>query len=155
MSQGKKRGKKYRLKLPIDTANLDLIREFVGKIAQNSGFSEEDVHRIELAVDEASTNVIKHAYVGKEKNENFIHIEVVKFPNRLEISVIDSGQGFEPDKIKTPEMDAYLKKMKRGGLGLYLIKTLMDKVEYFINPGVRNKVKMIKFLTPAEQDNRG
>ena len=40
----------------------------------------------------------------------------------------------------------YLKKMKRGGLGLYLIKTLMDKVDYHIKPGVRNEVKMIKYI---------
>ena len=74
-------------------------------------------------------------------------IEVTAFPDRLEIDVIDSGKGFDPNKIRTPEMDAYLKKMKRGGLGLYLIKTLMDKVEYQIKAGVRNRVRMVKFKT--------
>ncbi|HFE64627.1 hypothetical protein B1H10_08380 [candidate division KSB1 bacterium 4484_188] len=147
MSQNKTKSQKYRLKLPIDTANLDIIREFVAGIAQNIGFDDEDIHRIELAVDEASTNVIRHAYEGQTQNDKFILIEVKTFPDRLEISVIDHGKGFEPDKIKEPEMDAYFKQMKRGGLGLYLIKTLMDKVDYFIKPGVRNRVKMVKYLS--------
>ena len=146
MASDKAKANKYRLKLPIDTANLDLIREFVGGIAKNLGFSEEDIHRIELAVDEASTNVIRHAYKGDPENEKFVFIDVKTYSDRLEISVIDNGKGFKPENIKTPEMDAYFKKMKRGGLGLYLIRTLMDKVDYFIKPGVRNRVKMVKYL---------
>ncbi|GAB4332237.1 MAG: anti-sigma B factor RsbW [Calditrichia bacterium] len=141
------RGKKYRLKLPIDTANLDLIRDFVAKIAANLGFSQDDIHRIELAVDEASTNVIRHAYKGVEGNNHQIQIEVTAYPNRLEINVIDNGKGFSPEKIKNPQMDEYLSKMKRGGLGLYLIRTLMDKVDYYIKPGIRNRVKMVKYLS--------
>lgn len=148
MTEKKKRGSKhYHLKLPIDTANLEIIREFIARIAQNMGFTGEEINRIELAVDEASTNVIKHAYKTEDKNSNFIDIEVKTFPDRLEIYVIDRGKGFDPAKIKTPEMDAYFKKMRRGGLGLYLIKTLMDKVDYSIKPGVRNKVKMVKYIS--------
>ncbi len=140
-------GKKFQIKLPIETANLGIIREFVARIAQNMGFSDENIHRIELAVDEASTNVIRHAYQGSEDQKKFILVEVTSFPDRLEIDVIDKGKGFDPGKVKTPEMDAYLKKMKRGGLGLYLIKTLMDEVEYKIKPGIRNQVRMVKFKT--------
>ena len=142
-----KKGKKYQLKLPIETANLEIIREFVAHIAQNMGFSDENVHRIELAVDEASTNVIRHAYKGKNQKKEFISIDVATYDDRLEIDVIDSGKGFKPNRIKTPDMDIYLKEMKRGGLGLYLIKTLMDEVEYRIKPGVRNRVRMVKYVT--------
>ena len=141
------KAKKFQLKLPIETANLEIIREFVARIARNVGFSEENIHRIELAVDEASTNVIKHAYKDSQTNNQYIFVEVATYGDRLEIDVIDSGKGFDPAHIKTPEMDEYLKKMKRGGLGLYLIKTLMDKVEYRIKPGVKNRVRMVKFKT--------
>ena len=109
------------------------------------GFSEENIHRIELAVDEASTNVIRHAYKNSKKNQKFLSVEVTTHQDRLEIDVIDSGKGFDPAQVKTPEMDVYLQKMKRGGLGLYLIKTLMDKVEYKIQPGVKNRVRMVKY----------
>ncbi len=137
--------KKFQLKLPIETANLEIIREFVAKIAQNTGFSEENIHRIELAVDEASTNVIKHAYKGTKSDRKYIFVIVSNYPDRLEIDVVDSGRGFDPKQIKIPEMDIYLKNMKRGGLGIYLIKTLMDKVEYKIKPGVKNQVRMVKY----------
>jgi serine/threonine-protein kinase RsbW len=143
----KRKSKRFQIKLPIETVNLEIIRDFVAHIAQNMGFSEENIHRIELAVDEASTNVIKHAYKKTNSNQKFISIQVTTYPDRLQIDVIDSGKGFNPKKIKTPEMDIYLKEMKRGGLGLYLIKALMDKVEYQIKPGIRNKVRMVKFLT--------
>jgi serine/threonine-protein kinase RsbW len=146
MTENKSTGKKFNLKLPLETANLELIREFVSRIAQNMGFSDENIHRIELAVDEASTNVIKHAYrLGDRSNKKFLTIEVAVYQDRIEIDVIDRGKGFDPKTVKTPEMDEYLKKMKRGGLGLYLIKTLMDKVDYTIKPGVRNRVRMVKF----------
>jgi serine/threonine-protein kinase RsbW len=138
--------KKYQLKLTSDTANLEIIRDFVSGIARNIGFNAEDINRIELAVDEASTNVIRHAYKGKNENRKLILINVSTYRDRIEINVIDKGKGFNPKKIKSPDMDTYLKKMKRGGLGVFLIKTLMDKVDYHINPGVHNRVKMIKYF---------
>jgi serine/threonine-protein kinase RsbW len=141
------KGKKFKLKLPIETTNLEIARDFVARIAKNMDFTEENIHRIELAVDEASTNVIKHAYPTSQSNKEFLVIEVTAFKDRIEIDVIDTGKGFDPDKIQTPEMEVYLKKMKRGGLGLYLIKTLMDKVEYQIKTGVKNRVRMIKYKT--------
>ncbi|MCK4894416.1 MAG: ATP-binding protein [Calditrichia bacterium] len=141
------KAKKFHLKLPIETANLEIVREFVARIAQNMGFSEENIHRIELAVDEASTNVIRHAYKNSKTNQKFLSVEVTTHEDRLEIDVIDAGKGFDPSQVKTPEMDVYLKEMKRGGLGLYLIKTLMDKVEYKIKPGVKNRVRMVKYKT--------
>ncbi|NOQ98013.1 MAG: ATP-binding protein [Calditrichae bacterium] len=141
------KAKKFHLKLPIETANLEIVREFVARIAQNMGFSEENIHRIELAVDEASTNVIRHAYKNSKTNQKFFSVEVTTHEDRLEIDVIDAGKGFDPSQVKTPEMDVYLKEMKRGGLGLYLIKTLMDKVEYKIKPGVKNRVRMVKYKT--------
>jgi serine/threonine-protein kinase RsbW len=139
------KGKKFKLKLPIETVNLEIVREFVARIAKNMEFSEENIHRIELAVDEASTNVMKHAYRNAKSNQKYLLIEVTAFKDRIEIDVIDTGKGFDPSNIQTPEMDVYLKKMKRGGLGLYLIKTLMDKVEYQIKTGVKNRVRMIKY----------
>ncbi len=107
----KRKNKIFQIKLPIDTMNLEIIRNFVANIAINMGFSEENVHRIELAVDEASTNVIKHAYAKKNRDQKLIIIRVKTFPDRLEIEVVDTGKGFDPKKIKTPVMDLYLKKM--------------------------------------------
>lgn len=136
----------FRIKLPSETSNLDIIRKFISGIAENMGFSEEDVYKIELAVDEACSNVIRHAYQGLNDREKIIDITVRTKADRIEIVVADHGQGFDPDKLPTPKIEEYMKKMKRGGLGIYLMKTLMDRVRFKINPGVRNEVKLVKFL---------
>lgn len=136
----------YRLKLPANSENLDIIRKFIAGIAENMGFPEEDIYQIELAVDEACANVIKHAYIGDNTREKEIHVRVKTQAKKIEITIADRGIGFNPNSIKTPNMEEYLKRMKPGGLGLHLIRTLMDKVSFRINPGIRNEVKMSKML---------
>lgn len=142
----KPKRKSYRLKLPADSGNLNIIRKFVAEISENMGFSEEEIYKIELAVDEACANVVKHAYLTNSKKEPVINIEAKDKTNRIEIIITDKGKGFDPKKIKKPEIEEYMKKMKKGGLGIYLIKELMDKVSFRIKAGVRNEVKMVKFL---------
>jgi serine/threonine-protein kinase RsbW len=142
-----KKNNLFRLKLPAASENLDIIRKFIAGIAENMGFSEEEIYQVELAVDEACANVIKHAYIDENTQEKNIHVTVKTKTRQIEITIADKGVGFNPQSIKTPNMDEYLKKMKPGGLGLHLIKTLMDKVYFRINPGVRNEVRMIKELS--------
>lgn len=142
-----KKDNSFRLKLPANSENLDIIRKFISGIAENMGFSEEEIYQIELAVDEACSNVIRHAYVGKANEKDSILVTVKTKPKQIIISIADTGIGFNPNSIKTPNMDEYLKRMKPGGLGLHLIKTLMDEVSFRIKPGVRNEVKMTKKLS--------
>ena len=66
--------------------------------------------------------------------------------NKLSINISDKGTGFDTRQLKTPDIREYAKKSKQGGLGIYLMKTLMDKVEYDFNPGIKNQVQMIKFF---------
>ena len=145
-SSQKSKSKQFRLKLPADTQNLDIIRKFVAGIAENMGFSEEEIYKIELAVDEACSNVVKHAYMTNTKQEHIINIEVKEKNSEIEIIISDKGKGFDPKKVKRPELEEYMRKMKRGGLGIYLIKELMDKVSFQIKAGVRNEVRMVKYL---------
>lgn len=142
-----KKNNSFRLKLPANSENLDIIRKFVSGIAENIGFNEEEVYQIELAVDEACANIINHAY----KNDNMpaekiIHVTVRTRKDRIEVKIADKGVGFDPDSLETPDMDRYLRERKQGGLGVHLIKTLMDEVKFQIKPGVRNEVKMVKYL---------
>jgi len=138
---------KYRLKLPSQADNLALIRELVTKVATKVGFSNDDVSKIELAVDEACANVIKHAYGNNARN--IIDVLIKVDTQKLMVVVTDKGKGFNPDQIKLPKMKEYLQEMRVGGLGIYLIETLMDKVNFDVKPGIRNQVKMIKYLKPA------
>jgi serine/threonine-protein kinase RsbW len=65
---------------------------------------------------------------------------------KLTLLVTDHGKGFDPGLIKAPDMKKYLAELRVGGLGIYLMRTLMDEVDYDIKPGVRNQVKMVKYF---------
>jgi len=136
--------KKFHLQLPSQSNNLALIRELVSKVASQVGFDTDEASKIELAVDEACTNVIKHAY---SNNANEMIDVLIKIDNRkLIIIVSDKGKGFNPDKVQVPDLNDFIKSGRTGGLGICLIKTLMDKVDFSMKPGLKNQVKMIKYL---------
>jgi len=135
----------YRLRIPSQTDNLEIIRFFVGKVAHKVGFSEDDIGKIELAVDEACTNVMKHAY-KEDIPDKSLDVAVQIDYQKLTLVVTDHGKGFDPKKIRIPDMKEYLAELRVGGLGIYLMKTLMDEVDYDIKPGVRNQVRMVKYL---------
>ncbi len=137
--------KKYQLKIPSQSDNLAIIRDVVAKVASRVGFDTDEASKIELAVDEACTNVIKHAYTNN--SNQMIEVSIKVDQEKLIITVADKGKGFDPDKIKLPDLNESIKEGRKGGLGLCLIKTLMDKVEFEIKPGSKNKVKMIKYIS--------
>jgi len=137
--------KQFKLRIPSQTDNLELIRFFVGRVAEKVGFDDEDVGKIELACDEACTNVIKHAY-GERNRMQSLDIAIQLDYQKLTLIVTDHGKGFDPQAIQIPDMKEYLAELKVGGLGIYLMKTLMDEVDYDIKPGVRNQVRMVKYF---------
>jgi serine/threonine-protein kinase RsbW len=143
-------GKAQKLTKTIEsrTDNLLEVREFVLKAARQFGFEEEEASKIVLAVDEACTNVIKHAYQYAPDRK----IEIVIRPDkdRLQITVIDDGRAFNPSIAKLPDLKQHLSHYRRGGLGIYLMRTLMDKVEYKYAPGKRNEVRLTKYLSASE-----
>lgn len=145
-----KKKAEYQLRIPSETDNLELIREFVSKVASKIGFDSDDVGKIELACDEACTNVIKHAYDTQNNKKSLDVLIKIDF-DRFTLIVTDHGKGFNPENIKMPNMKKYLAELKVGGLGIYLMKTLMDEVDYNIKPGVKNQVKMVKYL--IDKDN--
>lgn len=140
---------KYQLKIPSQTDNLELIREFVSRVAVKVGFEDNDVNKIELAVDEACTNVIKHAYEKDQKQPIDIAIQIEY--NKFTVIVTDRGKGFDVSKIKTPDMKEYLIEMRVGGLGIFLMHSLMDEVDFDIRPGVKNQVKMVKYYLKNDE----
>lgn len=126
------------------TNNLAIIREFVENVARDSGFSKEIVSKISLAVDEACTNVIKHAYKFSPDRE--IKILTQFNDSKLTIRITDSGDKFDPNLIPEPNLKEYHKQKKVGGLGMFLMKKLMDEVQYHTLSGNQNQVVLVKYL---------
>ena len=126
------------------TENLSQIRDFISSQASSSGLSSEAIENIMLAVDEACTNIIKHAY--KSYPEGDIVIKLESNRDKLIISIIDHGNTFDPGTVPDPDLQKYYRNGKVGGLGMYLMKTLMDDVKYISVPGKYNKVQLSKSI---------
>jgi anti-sigma regulatory factor (Ser/Thr protein kinase) len=94
-------------------------------------------------VDEACTNIIKHAYFGKG---GIINITCELQDNDFVITIKDNGRPFDPNSIPPPDLESDLDRRKIGGLGIYLMKKLMDDVSYSFNAKEGNKVVMRKKL---------
>lgn len=113
---------------PAQFDYLDEIREFVGEKARSAGFNDKEVYSIQLATDEAASNIIEHAYEGRSSGSFEVSCE---FANRkLVISLHDHGKKFDPSKVAKPDLKADLADRKIGGLGIYLMRKLMDEVRY-------------------------
>ena len=134
----------FTLDVPSSTQNLVIIREFVARVAAQAGLPEAEVGKLELAVDEACANVIEHAY-GHDATKQVV-VEASFDNDTLRINVVDNGRGFDPASVSEEDLRALVEKRKTGGLGLRLIKAVMDEVHYEIEPGKKNELRMVKKL---------
>ncbi len=130
------------LRVKSKTENLSEIRDFVSGNARAAGILEATVENIILAVDEACTNIIKHAY--KLSPEGEIIIKINYDNEKFTVTIIDYGKSFEPDRVPLPDLQKYYREHRVGGLGMYLMKSLMDNVVYISVPGVYNQVLLSK-----------
>ena len=133
-----------RLVIQSRTENLRRVREFISEAARGAGFDEESVQKIALAVDEACTNIIKHSYQFAPEGE--IEILIHTRDGSFEVVITDHGKSFDPDAVQVPDMKEYIRKYRRGGLGMYLMRSLMDVVEYSTSPDAKNTVRLVKFM---------
>jgi serine/threonine-protein kinase RsbW len=123
--------------------NLDEIRDFVGGIAEKGGFSEKEVYNIKLASDEAASNIIEHAYEGI--SNGVIEISCGLQKNSITIILVDHGESFDPSEVPMPNLKADLSERQVGGLGIFLMRKLMDEVQYQADPkSNRNTLTLIK-----------
>lgn len=115
---------------------VSIIRLTVSGIANKIGFSLDDIEDIKVAVSEACTNAIKHSL-----DDKFL-VQFSVLENGLTIEVDDKGTGYDVESLQEPD----LTNPKESGLGLFIIKTLMDEVSTISNSDVGTRVKMTKYL---------
>ena len=129
------------LTFPTTFDILDEIRTFVGNQAREAGFNAKDIYSVQLAADEAASNVIEHAYEGKPNGMFKVSCELRE--GRLIITILDHGKAFDPSQVEEPDLKADLSDRKIGGLGVYMIRKLMDEVRYE-STQAGNRLTMIK-----------
>jgi serine/threonine-protein kinase RsbW len=131
------------LSLQAGLDQLSTIRAFVGQVGCDLGLDERTIYALELAVDEACTNVIRHAYRGQGGE---IRIRVEQMDDRVQVVIRDWGQAFDPQAIPLPDVTAPLEQRPLGGVGLFLMRQMMDSVEFEFSPNDGNKLTMTKRL---------
>jgi serine/threonine-protein kinase RsbW len=141
------------MKSPAKPEYVGIIRLTLSGIASKMGYSYDDIEDLKIAVSEACTNAVQHAYKADKTGEVSVRFGV--FEDRLEIIVADQGDSFDiHDKQKglgpySPEHT--VDQLSEGGLGLYLMETLMDEVRVQIDSGVPSS--MTKFLNRERVDD--
>lgn len=115
-------------KFPGDYSILADIGDFVSGEANAAGLDGTAAYAVQLAVDEACTNIIEHAYGGEGNGD--IEISTNLLDNGIEIVIKDVGIRFDPKAVPQPDSSVPLKDLQMGGAGLFLIKKMMDEVDY-------------------------
>ena len=121
---------------------LNKMREFVQQAALDAGLDENDSYEVQLAVDEACTNIIEHA-CGGECDEQ-IEITCTQNKDQFVIVIHDHGEPFDPTSAPIPDLSSGVYDRPIGGLGIFLMRKLMDEV-HFESQGERgNFLTLIK-----------
>lgn len=131
----------YKMTVEASTEHLSEVRDFVAEHAAAFGFNQQEVADIRLAVDEAYTNIIKHAY--QNNADETVEIELGYNNTKFWVTLLDTGNTFDVSKYSKPNICQRIKEKKRGGVGVYLIRKLMDDVEYQTEDAT-NTIRMTK-----------
>lgn len=145
-----------RMELRSNPEMLCVVRNALGQLAQTLGFPEPECRAVVLAVDEALTNIIRHAYRGEAERPIEATFRRIRVPQNgehrdaLEIVLEDRGETVDPKRL----CGRALEDVRPGGLGLHFIRESMDTVEFRRRIG-RNQLRLVKFLQHVPEPHKG
>lgn len=122
--------------------SVDSAETSVLKVAEESGFDEEALHKIGMAVRESMVNAVVHGnrYNARKK----VHLKVSRAPDHLAIVIRDEGEGFEFENLPDPLSEENL--LRQSGRGLLLMQAFVDKLHVHRHEGGGTEVRMVKYL---------
>lgn len=139
------------LTVPADTRCLSQVRDAVLEVIGGCAFSPVKANLIALAVDEAVANIMEHAFSkesgghGKPEEEK-IQIILDTNPERLQVLIRDRGASFDPRGVPDADVQEHVKQGRKGGLGIFLMRRIMDEINYSYKQGDHNELQMIKYI---------
>ena len=119
--------KREEIRVPATIDHLRDLRDFIARIGRKYKIPAKVINRFKLAVDEASTNIIRHAYKGEK---GFITLRVLVKENSVTVALIDQGKYFDPNQVEDPDIMDHVAMGKRGGLGIFIMRRLVDEIDY-------------------------
>ncbi|MGH7739864.1 MAG: ATP-binding protein, partial [bacterium] len=142
----KTRRRIFRLEVPAQEFELLTIKDFIQRVCDAAGCSSKESSSVKLAVDEACSNIVRHAYVGVTGGK--IALEAGIGRKNLRIVITDFGKSFDFRNVEAPDLNHYVDIGKKGGLGIFLIRKIMYKVVYRSQAG-RNELILYRRLSQA------
>ena len=140
-----------RIEVTLETLleSVDLAESIVMRIAEASGFEEDDVHKIGMAVREGVINA--YNYGNQHDRRKKIHMTVELDPDRMIVRVLDQGKGFELTEVPDPLAEENL--LRTSGRGIFLMRAFLDEFAVHQAPSGGAELIMIKRLPAAVSDN--
>lgn len=139
------------LTLPATLDALSHISQFITDAAEGAGLDARATWQVQLAVDEAATNIIQHAYEADDPGK--LTVSWQRTANTFTITLRDQGRGFDPHSVPEPDLLSPLEQRQVGGLGIYLMTRLMDEVHFDFNPTRGNTLTMVKHITSTPDND--
>ena len=122
--------KKEEITIPAQMSYLIQVRDFIEHIGKKYHFHDKVVNSFKLVIDEACTNLIRHGYRDIKNGE--IVIKAIIRRMSLTIVIIDQGVSYDPRQANTPDLANYVNIGKKGGLGILMMRKLMDDLQYSV-----------------------
>jgi anti-sigma regulatory factor (Ser/Thr protein kinase) len=136
-----------KLRLRAVLENVPVATQCVAAIARAAGLEDHVLYQIQLAVDEACANIVEHAY--RDLEEGDMELVCSLGDGTFTVRVRDWGRGFDPNSVEEPDVAAPLEERSLGGLGLFLVRQVMDSVQFSFDNERGNELVMVKRL-PGE-----
>lgn len=134
------------LTLPATLDSLARISSFITGATTQAGLDEHAAWQVQLAVDEAATNIIQHGYADNGAGQIELTWRIAT--GQLIVTLRDYGRRFDPEHVPAPDITSPLEERQAGGLGLYLMGRLMDSVAFEFDPQRGNLLTMTKQIDP-------
>ncbi|MDI3299443.1 MAG: anti-sigma F factor [Bacillota bacterium] len=146
---------RFILDMPALPENVGLARLVVAGFAAQLPFSVSDVEELKVAVSEAVTNVVLHAYAGTEvaPEERLLQVHGLLYPDRIEVEVVDWGRGIED--VERAREPAFTTAPDRMGLGFAFMESFADGVEVESRLGQGTRVRLVKRLQAQDASTAG
>ena len=119
---------KYSITLPNDVESVPRLASFIEEVAERQGADMSVIMSINLALEEAVVNVMNYAYPKGTGGE--IDITASFSDNKLIFTISDAGKPFDPTQVSDPDTSLSAEERPIGGLGIHLVRQLMDEVSY-------------------------
>jgi serine/threonine-protein kinase RsbW len=133
--------------------NLPVFLHFISSACGQAGASVSDEFAVKLAVEEACVNIMTHGYAGREPGP--ISVTFRSDPERFVVTIADFAAPFQPESVPEPDLKSGWNEREIGGLGWWLIRKVVDNVEYESKPGRGNRLTLVKRRGVARQKRQG